>query len=128
MLGLPDCRVVEYLYIAKEDIAMKKQINKHMLISSILCLLPMVIGGILWNLLPDKVMRQLSRNHQGPGWDKGFIVIGLPVLLLLIQILNCFIRVKRVNPDSKKAFFWGIPTISILSFIILVVLSFLWRI
>jgi len=107
---------------------MKKQIKKHMLMSSLFCLLPMVIGGILWNLLPDKVMRQLSWNQQGPGWDKGFIVIGLPVLLLLIQILNCFIRAKRVNPDSKKAFFWVIPIISNLSFIILVVLSFLWRI
>jgi len=107
---------------------MGKKTNKQMLISTLVCFVPMVVGGILWNLLPDKAMRQISWNQQGPGWDKGFVVIGLPILLLLIQIINCFIRSKRVRPASKKVFIWVIPVISNLCFIILVVLSFLWRV
>jgi uncharacterized membrane protein len=60
---------------------------KHLLISSLLVLLPCLFGLALWDQLPDQMP-----THFGPGgvdgWSsKGFAVFGLPLLILFFHIV-----------------------------------------
>ena len=107
---------------------MKKELNKVLLVSSLVCLIPLVIGVILWNVLPDGAMRQISGNQQGPGWTKEFLVVGIPVFFMLIHLYICLIKPKRARPVSKKIMYWTNPIISNLCFIVLSVLSFMWAV
>ena len=57
--------------------------KKSMFLSSLMILLPMVAGIILWDQLPDRMPSHWGINGQVDGWSgKFFGVFGLPLMLL----------------------------------------------
>ena len=64
---------------------MIKENKKMLLITLGIILLPIIMGLLLWNQLPDTVVTHWGANNQPDGYSsKGFAVIGLPAILYII--------------------------------------------
>jgi uncharacterized membrane protein len=96
------------------------------LISSLACLLPLVLSALFYNKLPDKVATHWDINGIANGYSgKIFAAFGLPLILLGIQILLCFILdndpKKENHPAQIKIISkWILPVLSMLVQIIII--------
>ncbi len=95
--------------------------NKWKILTSMLgSLLPMLIGVILWNKLPDNMMTHFGLDGTGDGTSsKAFAVFGLPAIMAAINGISIIATVAdpRQKDQSKKALgmvFWIMPIISIM--------------
>lgn len=99
---------------------MKRTINRTMIITSIVCLIPFFISSIFYNALPDKVATHFDFNGIPNGYSsKMFAAFGLPAIMLIINIiLNFFIdndpRKANVSKTIKTISKWIIPIMSII--------------
>ncbi len=80
---------------------MFRENKKKLVISSIIILLPMVVGVLLWNHLPESMSSHwgIDGNVNGTA-PASVIVFVLPVLLLLFHLLCLFITSK--DPKNKE--------------------------
>lgn len=101
---------------------MLKKNLKVLIITSIIILLPMLAGVIIWNQLPDQVPMHWNFKGEVDDWgSKAFIVYGMPLILLAAQwlcALGTFADPKKANHSRKilHMLFWFIPILSILMF------------
>lgn len=98
-----------------------KKYKKTMIFTSILTLLPMLVGVLLWNRLPAEIATNFGMNNQANGWSsKAFVVFGMPLLMLALQWI-CVIatlndpKKKNINRKIMGAVMWLVPVISILT-------------
>lgn len=103
---------------------MIKRNLKVLIISSIVTLLPIVAGLILWNQLPELMPTHWNAAGEVDGWSsKPFAVFGLPLIILAAQWL-CVVGTsadpKKQNHSDKvlHLVFWIIPIISVVLSII----------
>lgn len=94
---------------------------KTMVITSIVILIPLVIGLLLWKRLPDRIATHFGLDNQADGWSgKPMAVFGLPLMMLAVQWI-CFLAVtfdpKRKNISSKmfSLVLWIVPVISLIT-------------
>lgn len=95
--------------------------NKTKLIlTSVVILIPITIGMILWNQLPDTIATHWGVNNQPNGFSsKIFAVFGMPAVLLGIHWL-CMIattfdkKSKNMNPKVLSLVLWICPALSLL--------------
>lgn len=95
--------------------------NKTKLIlTSVVILIPIIIGMILWNQLPDTIATHWGENNQPNGFSsKIFAVFGMPAVLLGIHWL-CMIattfdkKSKNMNPKVLSLVLWICPALSLL--------------
>ena len=93
---------------------------KVLLITSVVILLPIVAGVILWDQLPDRFPIHWNINGEVDGWcGKPEGVFGLPLLLVALQWLSVLVinaDPKRRNQSEKvqALILWLIPVMSIL--------------
>lgn len=95
---------------------LKKIINAATIISSLLCMITIVPGIVLWNQLPDLIAIHFGINGQPDGFmTKGPAIIGSPVLFVVINL------VMNISPkyDAEKLpkalqyiFTWFVPVIT----------------
>ena len=97
-------------------------IRKHLkilLITSVVILLPMLAGIILWNQLPEQIPTHWNAAGEVDSWSgKGFAVFGMPLILLAFQwlcVLGTYADPKRENHPDKilHLVLWVIPVISV---------------
>ena len=98
---------------------MIKKNLKILIITSLITLLPILAGLILWNQLPEQMPTHWNAAGEIDGWSsKPFAVFCLPLILLGAQWL-CVIA---TSADPKKAahpekilhmIFWFIPVLSV---------------
>ena len=96
-------------------------IKKHwklLLVTSIIILLPIVAGVVLWNQLPEQVPIHWNANGEIDGWSsKIFFVFGMPAFMLAFQWL-CTLGTgadpKKANHPEKiqQLVLWIIPVLS----------------
>ena len=98
---------------------MIKNNKRKTLISSVVILLPMLFGLIMWNKIPDEVVSHIgiSGNPDSIS-NKGFLVFGVPLLLLAVHLFCLCISGK--DPGHKKQpkkamgiVFWIMPAASL---------------
>lgn len=66
---------------------MIKQNKKMIILTSIVTLLPIVIGLLLWNQLPQSIATHFNFNGQPNGYSsKNFTVFVLPLILLISHL------------------------------------------
>ena len=88
---------------------------KTLITTGIVCLLPILLGVYLWDILPDEIAVHFNLYYEPDGFaSKGFAVFALPGILLLLQVLFCIgcdlgINKKKYIPIMK----WIIPITSI---------------
>jgi len=97
-------------------------IKKHwkvLLIASIVILLPILAGLILWNQLPEQMPMHWNAQGDVDGWgSKLLAVFGMPLILLAAQwlcVLGTYADPKRANHSEKilQLVFWIIPVLSV---------------
>ncbi len=88
---------------------------KSLIITCIVCLLPILLGVALWNELPDTMAIHFNTyNEPNRFASKGFVVFGLPLLMVLLQIFCCFINDINAYKHGERRKFeratrWIIP-------------------
>jgi len=94
--------------------------KKQLIISSILILLPILAGLILWNRLPDTIATHWGPDGAADGWSsKTFAVMGLPLFLLAVHWFGLWLTSSdkhNANQTAKaiQLMLWICPVISIL--------------
>lgn len=97
---------------------MIRQNWKSLLASSLLVLLPIAVGLLLWDRLPDTLPTHWGIDGQADGWStKPFAVFVQPLLLLLLHWL-C-VLVTAIDPKNKdrnhkirRVLLWTVPVLS----------------
>ena len=93
---------------------------KLLIVTTIVILLPMLAGILLWNKLPELMPIHWNSSWEVDGWaGKPFAVIGMPLLLAAIHWICILVTLsdpKRANHSGKMLVlvFWLIPAISVL--------------
>lgn len=94
--------------------------NKGVLIiTTLIAALPILVGLILWNQLPDQMATHFNIAGEADGWSgKAFAVIGLPMILVgvhLICALATLADPKKQNISDKmfRLVLWICPVLSI---------------
>ena len=102
-------------------------IKKHwkiLIITSLITLLPIVAGVVLWNQLPDPMPSHWNAAGEVDGWSsKPFAVFGLPLIMtaaLWLCALGTGADPKKANHPDKVVHLvlWIIPILSIVLFTI----------
>lgn len=83
-----------------------KFIDFTFIVTCLLCLLPVLVGLILWQKLPDQMVRHFAMSFEPNGWaSKTFMVFIAPVFMLLLNIIVnvcvCFEVNKKQRSFSK---------------------------
>lgn len=92
--------------------------KKTLIVTSLLTLLPMVVGLLLWDRLPDRLATHWGADGQPDGWSSlSFGVFYMPLILLAVQWL-C-VLITAMDPDNKErnqkmqtVVLWIIPVLS----------------
>ena len=101
---------------------MMKKYKKRIIISSVITLLPILAGLILWNRLPDTIATHFGNDNVANGWSsKPFVVFAMPLLLLGLHLFTLFVTIndpKRKNISEKMFGFliWFVPVLSVFIF------------
>ena len=111
---------------------MIKKNLKVLIITSIIILLPILAGVILWNQLPDPMPSHWNAAGNVDGWSsKPFAVFGLPLILLAAQwlcVLGTAADPKKNNHPTKivHLVLWIIPVLSVVmnTFVYLIALGY----
>ena len=84
---------------------MLKANYKKIILTSLITLLPLPAGLILWNRLPDTIAIHFDFNGQANGWSsKPFVVFFIPLFILCMHLLCLFLTAadpKRRNIGDK---------------------------
>ncbi|MBB2182172.1 SdpI family protein [Lachnospiraceae bacterium MD1] len=68
-------------------------------VTSLMCLIPLLIGAVFYNQLPDSIPVHFNIYNQPDNYaSKSFALFGIPLILLLLQIVCCAV----VNSDPKQ--------------------------
>ena len=78
--------------------------KKYWLITSAITLLPILLGLLLWNKLPDRLPTHFGVDGAADGWSgKGFAVFGLPLMMLGFHIVIFFAtRLDKQNRGHNE--------------------------
>lgn len=96
-----------------------KEYRKRMVITSLVTILPMFVGLLLWNKLPDTMATHFGSDNMPNGWSsKTFAVIGLPLFLLLLHWFSVGVTLndpkkKNIGKMMFTVVFWIIPIVSL---------------
>ncbi len=98
---------------------MLKDQKTKLILTSVIILIPILIGLLLWNQLPDQMVTHWDFNGVPNGWSsKPFAVVGLPLFLFAVHWV-CIIGTKA---DPKAAnhplkimtlVYWICPAVSV---------------
>ena len=98
---------------------MIKKYLKVLIITSIVILLPVLAGVILWDQLPEQMPMHWNAAGEVDGWgSKPFAVFGMPAILVAAQwlcLLSTLADPKRKNHTEKMLhlILWFIPVLSV---------------
>lgn len=98
---------------------MIKAHKSQLILTSIVTLLPILIGLILWNQLPDPMVTHWDGNGVPNGYSsKLFAVFGLPLFLLMIHWLCVIItsadpKKSALNTKLVAIVLWICPVVSL---------------
>lgn len=104
---------------------MIKENKKKLILTSIIILVPIIVGLILWNKLPDKIPTHWNAAGEVDGWSsKAFAVFGLPGFLFAVHwicLLGTNADPKKQNIEGKvlNIVFWVCPVISVLGAVLM---------
>ena len=100
---------------------MLKANRKTLIITSIVTILPILIGIIYWNRLPDVMATHFGFNNEANGFSsKAFAVFGLPLVLLAILWVGAFVTAhdpkrQNISPKMFSLVLWIAPVISLVA-------------
>lgn len=97
-----------------------KEYKKQIILTSVITVIPMLIGLLLWNRLPNTIATHFGTGNVPNGWSsKIFTVLGMPVMLLAIHLFSVLVTLndpKKQNIGKKMLtfVFWIVPIVSLI--------------
>ena len=74
--------------------------KKYWIATSIVTLLPIILGLLLWDQLPDKLPTHFGVDGAADGWSgKGFAVFGIPAMWLIFHLITW--GVTRLDQQNR---------------------------
>jgi len=107
---------------------MEKKNRKTLILSVIICLLPMILGSILYNKLPEQMPIHFTTKDIPDNYaHKNFALFGIPLIMTIVQTI-CMLSTgnklkNKEKPRIEKIMEWFIPIISVLIYIIMIQVS-----
>ncbi len=98
---------------------MIKKNFKMLLITSVITLLPIVPGLILWNKFPDEIPIHFNAQGVADGWGgKGIAVFAMPLFMFAIHWLCAFVtnidpKSKNITEKNMNLVLWITPALSV---------------
>lgn len=108
---------------------MKKINMKSLIITSLVCLLPIICGLIFYNKLPESIAIHWGIDNNPNGYfSKPAFVFGMPVMMLILQIFSSIVSdLSDKNPEANKkavtVYKWIIPTITVVLYIVTIAIA-----
>ena len=93
--------------------------KKTLVITSLICLLPIIVGALVYKRLPEMIATHFDLNGNPDGWSsRAFAVFGLPAILLAVNLLLPFmLRADPKHENMSGALvnitIWTIPVLSL---------------
>lgn len=97
-----------------------RQYKKTMIITSLITLLPLIPGLILWPKLPDTMPTHFGFDGEANGWSsKVTAVVGIPLFILIIQWICVFAvlndpKNQKIGNKVVNLVFWICPLCSLI--------------
>ena len=94
--------------------------KKRLILTSLICLIPIVAGAILYRRLPETMATHWNLSGEPDGWSsRAFAVFGLPGILLAVNLFLPFaLRTDPKRENMSEALVsvavWTIPVLSLL--------------
>jgi len=101
---------------------MLKTYRKTLIITSLFILLPVLVGLILWDSLPDRLATHFNAAGEADGWgSKGFAVFAMPAIflamhLVCVAVLAADPKNKDTNSKAITMVLWIFPVMSVLMY------------
>ena len=99
---------------------MLKENKWKILITTLIILLPILVGCILWDRLPDTIATHFGVDNEPNGWNsKTFAVFGLPGVMAALHLF-CLIatsvdpKQKNIGKKALGIVFWIMPATSLI--------------
>lgn len=99
---------------------MIKKYKKTLILTSLVLLIPVLVGLLLWDRLPDPMPSHWNIDGEVDGWtSKAFTVFGIPALMIALQWVCIFAakadpKYENYNHKMFKLAFWVCPAIGLL--------------
>lgn len=99
--------------------------KKTIFLTSILVFIPMIVGLILWNKLPEQIPVHFNAAGDADQYGaKAFVVLGIPLLLWVLHLLSGFLILadpKRQNINDKVflLILYTVPGVGIFSSVLM---------
>ena len=99
--------------------------KKMILLTSPLVFIPMIVGLILWNKLPEQIPIHFNTAGVADQYaSKVFTVLGIPVFLWLLHLLTGFIiladpKKQNINDKVFTLMLYTVPSVGIFSTVIM---------
>lgn len=106
---------------------MEKKDRNKLILTVIVCLLPMILGTVLYNKLPEQMPIHFTISDAPDNYaTKNFALFGLPIIMAIVQAI-CLIFTMKINklksnekPKIIKIMEWFIPIMTVLIYIIMI--------
>ncbi|MBR4473982.1 MAG: SdpI family protein [Oscillospiraceae bacterium] len=94
--------------------------KRTMILTTLVCLLPLITGALVYNKLPESVPVHFDFNGEPNGWaGRAVAAFGLPSLMLAINLflpfaLNADPKRQNMSEALKNVVIWTIPVLSVI--------------
>ena len=94
--------------------------NKTLIWTSLVCLIPLIAGAVLYSRLPETVATHWDMNGAANGWSsRAFAAFGLPGILLAVNLFVPFAlrtdpKRQNMSPALVSVAQWTVPVVSLL--------------
>ncbi len=99
---------------------MMKNRKSLTILTTLVCLLPMAVGLIMWAQLPDQVVIHFSADGTPDGLaSKSFLVTGMPVFITVVHLV-CLLFIEAdprragISSRLRGIIYWICPSVSLL--------------
>lgn len=107
---------------------MEKKNKITLVLTVIICLLPMILGAVLYNKLPEQMPVHFNVTNEPDNYaHKAFALFGIPVIMAIVQAICIILTSKKTSklkdnekPIIMKIMEWFIPVLTVLIYIIMV--------
>ena len=99
---------------------MLKSNKKTLMITSIVTVLPILVGVFFWDRLPDVMATHFGADNDANGFSsKAFAVFGIPLFCLAMLLIAAFItardpRKQNISPKVFTMLLWIVPICSLI--------------
>ena len=98
---------------------MKNNSKRDAVITTLICLLPILAGLALYNRLPETIATHFGANGEANGWSsRAFTVFGIPAFMAGCNLFVWFAlhtdpKRRNMHPTLRAFALWTVPALSI---------------